>query len=209
MTTAQNYINSENSVEQKVILLDFMIQVIKNDLQTSTLAATFYEEQDFSPHQSATFFPMICFDKQGNRTSTYKLTQKGRRIVNLSEDCIFVTPWSPERLQGSIIDLFTNSFDFVPTNHFSTYYKPLGICRIESGCHSISAGIGYKNGEILSKEVDITHCFSHITTDGAYWYSTHTNERLSGVLDFRVAIIYEVTKLKFELINKTVDKLAP
>ena len=36
-------------------------------------------------------------------------------------------------------------------------YFPLEIYRIENGYHWISAGIGYKKGRNLSKEIDITN----------------------------------------------------
>jgi|GEM_PF-1720532 len=205
MNTAKKSLDSEEDLEQKLVLLDFMIQVIKNDLTANSLATTFYDEHFFENHLSASFFPMFYYNQSGIKKSTYSLTKKGRRMVNLAEDCIFVTPWNTQKLQKTVTTLHHHNLEYLPETHFSTYYFPLGIWRIENGYHSISAGIGYKKGEILSKEIDITNSFPHITTDGTYWYNTHTRGRLSRVLDFRIAVIYEMTKLKAKLINETAE----
>ena len=44
--------------------------------------------------------------------------------------------------------------------------------------------------------------FEHIRTDGLHWYSTHNNIQLGEVYDFRVAIIYEIAKIKYNLLKQ-------
>ena len=197
LNNARSCLQNENEKERKIIILDLIMQVIRDDLKTSKLASLFYNCESCDPSKRGSFFPISYHDKNGIKTSTYILTPEGRRKVSLADDCVVISPWSQEQCNKTIL----TDFKYDANIHFSTYYKPLNICRIENGSQSISSAMGHKKGIILSKEIDISHSFPHIFSDGLHWYNTHTKENLSPVLDFRIAIIFELAKIKHKFLS--------
>ncbi|WP_423055302.1 DUF6710 family protein [Zhaonella formicivorans] len=77
------------------------------------------------------------------------------------------------------------------------YFSYVDICYVCNGNHSVASGIVYKKGHIEAKVYDITRLFEHVYTDGLYWYNSHNNDILDDLFDFRVGVIYEVSKLKY------------
>ena len=82
------------------------------------------------------------------------------------------------------------------------YYKELNICQVMNGNHSIAAGIYTEKGTVLAKIVDMKPLFENLKTDGAYYYSIHNNTIIEEVQDFRIAVIFEIAKMKYKLENE-------
>ena len=89
-----------------------------------------------------------------------------------------------------------------PINHIVYYYKELNICQVMNGNHSIAAGIYTEKGTVLAKIVDMKPLFENLKTDGAYYYSIHNNTIIEEVQDFRIAVIFEIAKMKYKLENE-------
>lgn len=52
--------------------------------------------------------------------------------------------------------------------------------------------------DICSSAVNVTHC----TTDGLSWYNIHTGEEIEKVRDFRLAAVYAIARMRYEIIHK-------
>lgn len=87
-----------------------------------------------------------------------------------------------------------------------TRYFPFPTCYYDKNnnahrLHSIASGIMCYKGKIKAKKIDITPLYDHVYTNGVYWYNTHTNNILTTLTDFRIGILYEISKIKNNLAN--------
>lgn len=199
MNFAYVTLENEPNKEDQIIILDFILDAIREDLKTSCLTSIFYNRENFEGIHSRPF-PDNYYDESGNLL-TIPCGDKETKEVDLSKECVLVFPWHRGRLRSQIKNIYRNKFIYQDNNHFSYYYPYLKICYVWNGYHSISAGIVHKKGYIKAKEKDITPLFRHIYTDGLYWYNSHTKEKLFDLFDFRVGLIYEISKIKYKLEN--------
>ena len=183
--------------KNRIIILDFMINAIKNDLKTDLLSKIFYSKENFKKEFRYPF-PLIYFDKERNELSTSK---KVFSEINLATTCVLVLPWHRKRLCEQIKNIYHNDFINIKSNHMAYYFPYIELCYVYNGKHSISSGIIHNKGTIEVEQYDITELFPHINTDGRSWYNSHNNEKIGEVVDFRVAIIYEIAKMKYNIEN--------
>lgn len=195
MSFVNGFLEVEKNIQNKLITLDFILEVVKEDLKTDLLSYIFYSEANFS-RQLIYPFPLRYFDEQGN---THFLKEEETVNVDLTHDCVLVLPWRQDRLCKQIINLFRNNFSYDSRNHKACYYPYVSLCYVYNGNHSIASGVVHKKGTIKAQQYDITELFPHIYTDGQSWYNTHTGEKTGDVTDFRISIIYEVAKAKHQL----------
>jgi hypothetical protein len=197
---AQQVLEKESKKEDKIIILDFMLDVIREDLKTDLLTTIFYNKENFGKEIKIPF-PLYYYDKFGNK---FHLFQEKKKIVtvNLAEDCVLILPWHRVRMRDSIKNIIKNGFTFDESNHRAYYFSYVDICYAYNGNHSIASGLGYKKGYIKAREYDVSRLFDHIYTDGLYWYNSHNNNKLCDLFDFRIGIIYEISKLKYKIESK-------
>lgn len=199
MDFAHQTLKYESDKEDQLIILDFILDAIREDLKTSCLTSIFYNRENFEGICTEPF-PYNYYDESGN-ILTMPCDSEAKKVVDLAKDCVLVFPWHRDRLRSQIKNIGRNEFIYQDNNHFSYYYSYLKICYVWNGYHSISSGIVHKKGYIKSKEKDITPLFNHVYTDGLYWYNSHNNKKLFDLFDFRVGLIYEISKLKYRLEN--------
>jgi hypothetical protein len=195
MSFVNGFLEVEKNIQNKLITLDFILKVVKEDLKTDLLSYIFYSKTDFS-RQLTYPFPLHYSDRQG---VSHSLKQKEAIDVDLAHDCVLVLPWRRDRLYKQITNLFHNNFSYDSRNHKAYYYPYVSLCYVYNGNHSIASGVVHKKGSIKAERYDITELFPHIYTDGQSWYNTHTNEKAGDVTDFRISIIYEIAKAKHQL----------
>lgn len=187
----------EKSDNEKIIILDFMVNVIKEDLKAELLSYIFYSDDHFSRDLRYPF-PLFYCDEHGNERS---LPQGEMVEVDLVKDTVLVMPWHHDRLRIQIKNIFSNDFVYEPSNHKAYYFPYIGLCYVYNGKHSVSCGIVHKKGAIRAETYDITKLFPHINTDGKHWYNCHNGERKGELADFRLGIIYELARMKHEIEN--------
>lgn len=197
MEFARQVLKEESKQEDKIIILDFMLDVIREDLKTDLLTTIFYSKENFESRIKFPF-PFYYYDEFGNE---FELFPEEERLVrvDLAKDCVLVLPWNRKRMRDSIKNIFANEFKFDESNHKAYYFSHVDICYVYNGNHSIASGIVYKKGYIQAKECDLSKLFDHVHTDGLYWYNSHNNQRLDDLFDFRIGIIYEIAKLKYQI----------
>lgn len=184
--------------EEKRLVIDYVIEILKRDLQYDTMSRIIYNNK-----QNFRFlFPYQYLDQDGDMKSIF--CEEEEKEIDLSKDFILSCPWNYSRLPNALGFIKRDSFKFMENNHFGMYFKPIDLCLIYNGYHSITSGIYLEQGTITIKKVyDITPLFSNVFTDGYHWYSVHTNEILFlKIEDFRIAILFEAAKAKFDLHNK-------
>lgn len=193
----KQYIDQETDAQNKIVFLEFVLEVIRNDLKYDLLSHILYSKEHFI-RKFRYPLPLFYYDEANNEKLIREL---GKVEIDLAEDCVLVLPWNRGRFYSKIISIKNNDFVNDKSNHRGYYYPYLGLCTIYNGTHSISSGIIHKKGTIEVTAVDITELFPHIYTNGQYWCSTYDNKKVN-VADFRLAILYEVAKIKHQIENQ-------
>lgn len=187
----------EKTKEDKIIILNFILGLIKEDLKNDLLTTILYNKEHFDKVITNPF-PFYYKDQEG-RDLEITLNEEQRKAVDLAKDCVLVLAWERERLRNSIKNIFHNPFEYIRSNHLAYYFTYVDICYAYNGTHSISSGMGHKKGVIEAKVVDITPMFDHVYTDGVNWYDLHSGMKLRALWDFRIGVIYEICKIKYKL----------
>lgn len=199
MRFAFETINSaEYSHVEKIQILNYLIEVIKKDLQAELLSAIFYTDEE-SLRRISLLTPTEYYNREGKLMKAYRENETYN--VSFSKDDIIVLPWKAEKLRCNIASRFNEPFRYQEDNHRATHFTYIDLCYIYGGIHSSAAGMYYKHGSILADIIHIEEMFPHIHTDGLHWYNSHNNQPYFTVSDFRVSVIYETAKLKYQFEN--------
>lgn len=187
---------SEYSNSEKLILLDYVMDVIKIDMQSEYIVNLFYQHSvnKLNPEP----FPFFYYDENGRKRELIS-GELQIKTISLKDDYVITCPWNIDRIKDNILNITKNGFKYFSNNHYSYYYSELDLCIVYNGYHSIASGIYNKNGNILAKVISIKPLFQHIKTDGAYFYNVYTDERLYWIEDFRIAVLFEIAKMKYNL----------
>lgn len=195
---AKDIIESEDK-ENAVIMLDYMMETIRNDLKYSFLTEIIYSPRfETLDITRKTFIPEFYEDKNGK---VVNVTNKIDKKINLKNDTIIAVPYRRGKKMNAIIYLKNNIFKYMEDNHMGKYYEVVNITYIYNGIHSISSGIELdKDSDITVKEViNVSELFPHIYTDGIEWINSHSKKPVYKVVDFRIAILFELARLKHNI----------
>ena len=203
LNTANWALDLHDSIEDKIIALDYLMKALKIDLAASIQAKIVYK--DINNHEDDIIrflLPFHYYDENGNIIKTSSACSESPNvIIDLSRDCIFSQPWEMSRFYKSGINIHKNIFQHDSNNHRAIYYYNMGFCFVQNGMHSIAAGIYHKKGKILAKSFDDARLFDHVKTDGKDWICSHTDKPLNELPDFRIGALFEIAKMKHNLIK--------
>lgn len=189
----------EKDKTDQVIILDYILDVVREDLKTDLLTTILYNKENFDKEIWLPF-PCDYYDEQGNVFCSTSERGKNNMIkVDLAKDCVLVLAWDREKLRNSIKNIYKSDFEYHASNHLAYYFSHIDICYAYNGTHSISSGIGHKKGFIEAVYCDTSKLFEHLHTDGVNWYNSHNNNKLTDLFDFRVGILYEIAKLRYKI----------
>jgi hypothetical protein len=196
---AQQIYEEEKTKEDQILILDYILSVVREDLKYDILTDIFYREEWFDRELRIQLpFPYYYYNKEGIRLSIYEADAEVKE-VDLAKECVLVFPWHREKMRESIKNIGRNEFVYQKTNHKAYYFSPINICFVYNGMHSIAAGVGFKRGYIEADEYDVSKLYDHVYTDGLCWYNSHNNQKLDDLLDFRIGIIYEISRMKYQI----------
>lgn len=186
--------------DRKLLVLDFLLGVVRNDLKHDQLTKILYQRRAepwlWPP------FPPVCCDGRGRRIELFA-GEPRERLVSLAGDCVVVVPWDRRGLRSSVETVGAQGFEFDDRNHRAWYFVPLDICWAFDGKRSVAAGVGLRRGYIRAFEYDVSVLFDHVRTDGACWYSRHSGEKLGVVCDFRIGLLFELARMRQELVARS------
>lgn len=184
----------EKTDKDRILMLDYLADLIKRDIKYDLLTRHIY---DVKINRRAEILPRVYYDEKGVKRN---LEPVDNREVSLGDDMVLTIPWCKTKRIETLTLINKKDFIFDKGNHWGYYYSYLDFCFVYNGIHSVSAGDYFQKGFIVVPEIDVSKIFPHIYTDGEFWFNTHTNEKLSLVWDFRIAILYEIAKLKENLV---------
>ncbi|WP_295211590.1 DUF6710 family protein [Ruminococcus sp.] len=176
----------------KELMLEYIINSLLDYACSEAIVKPLYNDHENLPRP----FPIRFYDEDSERLD---FDIQKRTTVDLASTKIYVWPWNNSRTQNSIIRISKEKFVFFENNHRAIYYPDINLCYVHNGNHSINAGRYFKKGSIAADEYDLTKGFKHISTDGAYWYNSHTGEELEPTQDFRFAAVFTIAKMKYDI----------
>lgn len=185
--------------QEKLDSIEAITDMIINEIKYDYMNCYIYNSQkDLSTYKS--FFPQGTWDENGDNIECRYALKKKR--LNLAQDRIISGPWSREKAIRNILNLKDKDFVFREKNHLGVYYRPFDICQVSNGNHSVMASIAHKKqGELLIEEVDISPIFPYVDTDGMKWIHKYREWYHDSVMDYRLAVIYKMYKVKYELLD--------
>lgn len=186
--------------EEKIDIINVVTDMIINEIKYDYMACFIYcEESNLNLLKRP--FPLDSWDE--NRTIVEGSRFPEKREVGLEKDRIIPSVWHRKRAVKSILDKKDKDFIFREDNHEGIYYTYLDICHIYNGNHSTMAGIVRgKQGKMLVDEIDITNLFPYVDTDGENWIHEYNKNDVKSVFDYRLAVIYKMNKIKYEIEHK-------
>lgn len=193
------------SKEEKLFLLQCICKAIKKDYQADLLTTLLYRgEVHLDPEiQLPLPFPLWFTDQKGEEISLLNLDSPVRRIA-LSKENIYVLPWRQDRLFSAFKHVREKGFIFNRTNHLAHYFEHIDLCVIYNGRHHTSAGILMGTGEIEAKVYDLTKIYPIMDINQELdLFSVHDGKIYREKLDFRIASLYTISKLCWELENES------
>ncbi|WP_406242037.1 DUF6710 family protein [Tissierella carlieri] len=187
----------EKSLEDKINMIDFFMEITRKDIQYDLLSKFLYSEVEDVKMRFP--FPIIYFMTDSDIPNKAKLIRNDK-IIDLSKDAIVFLPWNRYSFSNTVQSISKNGFKYIKSNHRGYYFSDIELCYVYNGNHSIATGIIKKTGQIKVKEYDIRNLFKDLTTDGSNWY-INGEKQIIKVFDFRIAILYELAKIKYNFQN--------
>lgn len=195
---AVDYVNfvleMEKSLEDKINMIDFFMEVVRKDIQYDLMSKFLYSEMDRIFIDAP--IPISLMSKDPNEKDKAILVREDK-IINLSKDSIVLLPWDRFRFSNTVRSIYKSGFKYMKNNHKAYFYSDIDLCYVHSGNHSVTTGIIKREGTIIAEEYNIKNLFKCLTTDGLKWYLNR--EKYTEVFDFRIAILYELAKIKYNL----------
>lgn len=119
--------------------------------------------------------------------------------IDLAKNPVLPFPWNMTRTIDNMVyigDVYNNSFEYDPRNHYSFIIKPIGITMVYNGNHSITSGIVKAEGKIISTEVrDISDNYERFYFDGVHIRNKESGKIIRKVKNFESGVLFEIGRL--------------
>ena len=189
----------EKSAKDKIDMIEFFMEMIRKDIQYDLMSKFIYNKMDNIEISHP--FPIDYFIDTSDFQNKAILVREDK-VVDLSKDTVILLPWDRYAFSVIIKSMLNNGFIYSKTNHRGYYFSDIDLCYVYNGNHSIATGIIKREGQIKVKEYDIKNLFKDLITDGLHWY-INGEKQINEVFDFRIAILYEIAKIKYNLTNNS------
>lgn len=128
---------------------------------------------------------------------------KSGKEIRLTRDLVLPWPWHPLRFEDALVQIGKYNKRGAwrqDPNHDIYMLQPVGVCFVDSGNHSITAGIVKGEGSITDyRIVDMTALYSLMYCDGINYYRTADNSIIQEVENVEFAVIFEIGRKLCEL----------
>lgn len=188
------YDTLRGTIAERVEAIDYMMRLIRIDLASSRKLDAIY-----GLAWDDELFPDV-FQWKGRRVKGIEYLEKESNYL-LNEET-YISTWKPISLVKVFKTIKNKGFK-ANGNHRARYYQELDLLHVYNGKHSATVGT-VLGGSVPAEIVSISHLYDKIETDGVYWYcpdSIQSDKRVGKTSDFRVALLYHLSKMKYELVN--------
>lgn len=180
---------------KKILLIDYLMDIIKNDIKYDYLANVIYGRE---LTQFRIYFPKEYYNQQGELIELNK--REVFEKVDFNNVLTFSVPWNKERLVKNLVTLSNEKFVYDKSNHEATYFLELNLCYVTNGNHSAAMGIKNNQGSIMAKIFNLHPLFGNVDTDGVEWFSAYDKDKKLGRLsDFRFGLLFKLAEMKYNI----------
>jgi len=196
--------DDESTINDKILLLDYISNTIKIDMQTDILSNIIYNPVKGESIELPQFYIPLSYIDENGKFKEVDISKTADKEIELGKDTVLSYPWNQSRLTDKIKLINKVEFKYYADNHDAYYYPEIGICQVLNGHHSIACGIYHKKGKIWAKTINMQPLFDNIyPKDGANWYSKYDNRIISKIKDFRIGLLFELSNMKLKLTKDT------
>ena len=183
--------------KQRMNFLNSAISAIKLDIQCDSLSNLLYYHKSFNSEISQCLFPASVTDEKGEEVKTEMYHQWPIKICrNISANN------EPYQVYPVILPHYPSHMFSKKRSMTGTFYEGLGLCYIFSPRFKINDTDIFYKGFVVGCMVDIQAILPHLYTDGAAWYNFHSKECLGDLYDYRIGLLFEITKMKRQLTSQ-------
>ncbi len=151
------FIGKFNSLSDRLLALDYVLFVFRTEYAARARIRVF---QWNNPDALSDPTPTHYYLADGTKLS---IEPDEQQQVNLSGDVsIVASAWKTDRLANALQTIQKEGLIQKEYNHRIRYYSYLNLTFVYSGNHSISAGVYFKQGSVLSDVYDMTKLFGHL-----------------------------------------------
>ena len=169
------------SAEEKVEFLEFVLEVIKLDLQGSTLSSMFFQEYT---HNDYTLFPVqgLCtIDEQ-----TQEVPFEGNTVI-----CI---PHRMSSMMDAVEHINREGFQRKRGYYTGLYFTEIRFLMIQNGQHHSAVASIRGGGSATAEVYHLADAFEHLSVTKDYRSWTIDGKPDDKILDPRFALIYELAR---------------
>ena len=161
--------------------IETVMNLIKDDLKYDLYAINL----DRNDTGRTAFIPHRFRDENGLFRTTKTNTKNDLNIHLNTSDSVFYTQASPYYSKDD-------------AGCQVAYYQYLDVFQIRNSKKFDTTGDIQKTDVIQSRYIyNTTRMFAHVRTNGSEWINVHNDKIIADVLDFRVAILYALARIKY------------
>ncbi|TKJ87220.1 hypothetical protein PaeCFBP13512_18535 [Paenibacillus sp. CFBP13512] len=187
------------------------IKVLGLSIQTKYITNIIYGR---APQRGPEFIEFFNFFHLFNGQTLWDIVEKTKipsleedvklkKDVKLARDLILPCPWNHIKFTDALIKIGQHNTSKAwkqDSNHDIYLMQPVGVCCVNSGNHSIMAGIVKGEGIITKYEmIDIRPLYSLMYSDGVNYYRKADDTILEAVGNVEFAVIFEIGRKLNEL----------
>lgn len=196
MDFSRNMLYSYKDLNLKKTALDYVIGLVKDDLQSDSCIRLLYHHNGYQPFNLLPLFGVK--DSNGDPVTSLIAEHQPFTISHANTHMVSLLHRDNSFFDG-IRHVFTQGFCFDSGNHKSIFVPFWNLHIITGGGHHITYVFLHSKAAVDSAVYDITKLFEHVTADGLYWYNAHTKQPILRMMDFRLALLFEWGKWKKNL----------
>lgn len=168
---------------QKGMFIDYVIKIVGEELAWNVASRLIYYAK--TP-ENATYTIPAPMD-----------AYVGKENLSLSALNVVIDTYDFDKLKGAIPSVNMRGFRQEMNNYTGTLYPEIKLAVIENGRHHLAVAVTQNAGSAKLQICSLEKLFPTLRTDGAYWYSS--NSAPDEVYDYRIAVLYELARMKHEL----------
>ncbi|OBX34993.1 hypothetical protein A8U91_04056 [Halomonas elongata] len=139
-------------------------------------------------------------DDNGNKACDFIEKSKTEFQVFLGKDPVLAWPWSRNSATSAMAHYGhgKSGGDWCqdPLNHKVSMVLPFGVCIVNGGNHSLSAGVANSEGKVITdNSVDISPLYDHVKYDGESLVRICDGVVLRTPVDEEVGMLFEIGRL--------------
>lgn len=174
----------------RIELLDFLIEAVKEDLGSSAAAEVIYTPLG---KKTRDWRQALYFARRAGAAcaETVRISSAGNKVI--------ISPYDQDKVFFAIRSILDYGFRADYGTYDGAFYPELKLIAVSNGLHHAWVAAQLRQeGEYKVDVYKLEDMFPTIYTDGEFWYNRERPDLKEPVLDVRMAILYELARMRRE-----------